>query len=99
MTGTRRKAQVYLPSGYSSEKRFPVLYLLHGVGGNEYEWTGYVKAQAIIDNLIATGRALPMIVVMPNGRAMVDDRPPPPIRSIRKTSKLLPLSSAICSAA
>ncbi|MGA2017111.1 MAG: alpha/beta hydrolase-fold protein [Opitutaceae bacterium] len=76
VTGTRRKAQVYLPSGYSSEKRYPVLYLLHGIGGNEYEWTNYVKAQAIIDNLIATGRAVPMIVVMPNGRAMVDDRPP-----------------------
>jgi len=49
---------------------------LHGVGGNEYEWTGYVKADAIIDNLIAAGRAVPMIVVFPNGRAMVDDRPP-----------------------
>jgi enterochelin esterase-like enzyme len=76
VTGTRRKAQVYLPSGYSSDKKYPVLYLLHGIGGNEYEWTSYVKAQAIIDNLIATGRAVPMIVVMPNGRAMVDDRPP-----------------------
>jgi len=76
VTGTRRKAQVYLPCGYSSGKRYPVLYLLHGIGGNEYEWTDYVKAQAIIDNLIATGRAVPMIVVLPNGRAMVDDRPP-----------------------
>ncbi len=76
VTGTRRKAQVYLPAGYSSGKRYPVLYLLHGIGGNEYEWTGYVKAQAIIDNLIATGCAVPMIVVLPNGRAMVDDRPP-----------------------
>jgi enterochelin esterase-like enzyme len=76
VTGTRRKAQVYLPPGYSSEKKYPVLYLLHGIGGNEYEWTGYVKAQAIIDNLMAAGRAVPMIVVMPNGRAMADDRPP-----------------------
>jgi enterochelin esterase-like enzyme len=76
VTGTRRKAQVYLPPGYSLEKRYPVLYLLHGIGGNEYEWTGYVKAQAIIDNLIAAGRVVPMIVVLPNGRAMVDDRPP-----------------------
>jgi enterochelin esterase-like enzyme len=76
VTGTRRKAQVYLPSGYSSQKRYPVLYLLHGIGGNEHEWTDYVKAQAIIDNLIAAGRAAPMIVVLPNGRAMVDDRPP-----------------------
>jgi enterochelin esterase-like enzyme len=76
VTGTRRKAQVYLPPGYSPDKRYPVLYLLHGIGGNEYEWTSYVKAHAIIDNLIATGRAAPMIVVFPNGRAMADDRPP-----------------------
>src|SRR5580698_1728374 len=76
VTGTRRRAQVYLPSGYSSGKGYPVLYLLHGIGGDEYEWTNYVKAEAIIDNLIATGRAVPMIVVMPNGRAMADDRIP-----------------------
>lgn len=76
VTGTRRNAQVYLPSGFSSEKNYPVLYLLHGIGGNEYEWSNYVKAHAIIDNLISTGRAVPMIVVLPNGRAMVDDRPP-----------------------
>jgi enterochelin esterase-like enzyme len=76
VTGTRRKAQVYLPPGHSPEKQYPVLYLLHGIGGNEHEWTGYVKAHAILDNLIAGGRAVPMIVVLPNGRAMVDDRPP-----------------------
>ncbi|HET7534994.1 MAG TPA: alpha/beta hydrolase-fold protein [Candidatus Didemnitutus sp.] len=76
VTHTRRKAQVYLPPGYSSETKYPVLYLLHGVGGNEYEWTGYVKAHAIIDNLVVAGKAVPMIVVWPNGRAMVDDRPP-----------------------
>jgi enterochelin esterase-like enzyme len=76
VTGTRRKSQVYLPPGYSSEKKYPVLYLLHGIGGNEYEWTGYVKAHAVIDNLIAAGQAVPMIVVLPNGRAMADDRPP-----------------------
>ena len=76
MTGTRRKAQVYLPPGYSSKERYPVLYLLHGIGGNEYEWTGYVKAYAIIDNLIASGKAEAMIVVFPNGRAMADDRIP-----------------------
>ena len=76
VTGTRRKAQVYLPPGYSSEKKYPVLYLLHGVGGNEYEWTGYVKAQVIVDNLIAAKHAVAMIVVLPNGRAMADDRVP-----------------------
>ena len=75
VTGTRRKAQVYLPPGYSSERKYPVLYLLHGIGGNEFEWTGYVKAHAVLDNLIASGKAEPMIVVFPNGRALPDDTP------------------------
>jgi enterochelin esterase-like enzyme len=78
VTGTRRKAVVYLPPRYSSNRKYPVLYLLHGIGGNEWEWSGYVHADAIIDNLIADGKAVPMIVVMPNGRALADDRPPAP---------------------
>jgi enterochelin esterase-like enzyme len=76
VTGTRRKANVYLPAGYSAQRRYPVLYLLHGIGGNQDEWRGYVHAQAVLDNLIASGKAVPMIVVMPNGRALADDRPP-----------------------
>lgn len=78
VTGTRRKAVIYLPPGYSSARKYPVLYLLHGIGGNEWEWNGYVHADAIIDNLIAGGMATAMIVVMPNGRALADDRPPAP---------------------
>ncbi|HLP03144.1 MAG TPA: alpha/beta hydrolase-fold protein [Opitutaceae bacterium] len=74
VTGTRRKANVYLPPGYSPERKYPVLYLLHGIGGDPFEWTGYVKADIILDNLIADGKAVPMIVVLPNGRAMADDR-------------------------
>jgi enterochelin esterase-like enzyme len=77
VTGTTRKARVYLPPGYSPERKYPVLYLLHGIAGNEYEWTGYVHADTILDNLLTDGKALPMIVVMPNGRALPDDRPPP----------------------
>ncbi|KQW49779.1 MULTISPECIES: esterase family protein [unclassified Roseateles] len=77
VTGTRRSASVYLPAGYSAEKRYPVLYLLHGIGGNEHEWRGYVRAPQVLDNLIADGKALPMIVVTPNGRALPDDRSPP----------------------
>jgi len=77
-TGARRKAVVYLPPGYSRERKYPVLYLLHGIGGNEREWNGYVHADAVIDNLIAGGKAVPMIVVMPNGRALADDRVPAP---------------------
>jgi len=76
VTGTRRKAQVYLPPGYSPDKKYPVLYLLHGIGGNEHEWTGYVKAHAILDNLIADGKARPMIIVMPNTGRLVSGTPP-----------------------
>jgi len=75
VTGMRRKALVYLPPGYSPDRRYPTLYLLHGIGGNEHEWTGYVKADAIVDGLIAAGKAVPMIVIMPNGRALPDDSP------------------------
>jgi enterochelin esterase-like enzyme len=76
VTGTRREANVYLPPGYSTDRKYPGLYLLHGIGGNQYEWPGYIKAPVILDNLIAEGKAVPMIVVMPNGRALPDDRPP-----------------------
>jgi enterochelin esterase-like enzyme len=74
--GTRRKMLIYLPPGYSTDHKYPVLYLLHGIGGDEYEWTGYCHADIILDNLLANGKAVPMIVVMPNGRAQKDDRPP-----------------------
>lgn len=78
ITGARRKAVVYLPPHYSSDRKYPVLYLLHGIGGNEWEWSGYVHADAIVDNLIIAGKATPMIVVTPNGRALADDRVPAP---------------------
>ena len=54
-----------------------MLYLLHGIGGNQDEWRGYVRAQDVLDNLTAAGKIVPMIVVMPNGRALADDRAPP----------------------
>ena len=69
VTGNTRPAVVYLPPGYSSARKYPVLYLLHGIGGNESHWTQFGKADAILDNLIADNKALPMIIVMPNGRA------------------------------
>ena len=73
--GARRKMKVYTPPGYSTTARYPVLYLLHGIGGDENEWTKGGEADAILDNLHADKKVVPMIVVMPNGRAAKDDRP------------------------
>lgn len=72
--GTRRKMLVYTPPGYSKEKKYPVLYLLHGIGGDETEWERFCKPGIILDNLIADGKSVPMIIVMPNGRAQKNDR-------------------------
>ena len=74
VTGGSRKANVYLPPGYTPERKYPVLYLLHGIGGDETEWLRFASPNVILDNLVADGKAEPMIVVMPNGRALVDDR-------------------------
>jgi enterochelin esterase-like enzyme len=70
--GLKRKAQVYTPPGYSKDQKYPVLYLLHGIGGDEYEWTRGGAANVILDNLYADKKAAPMIVVLPNGRASKD---------------------------
>ena len=72
--GTSRRALVYTPPGFSKKKKYPVLYLLHGIGGDEKEWLKGGSPQIILDNLYAQGKLQPMIVVMPNGRAMKDDR-------------------------
>ena len=69
VTNGMRPAMVYLPPGYSADRKYPVLYLLHGIGGNENHWTQFGAADQILDNLLAAKRAVPMIVVMPNGRA------------------------------
>lgn len=72
--GTQRRALIYTPPGFSPKKKYPVLYLLHGIGGDEKEWLNGGKPQTILDNLYAEGKIEPMIVVLPNGRAMKDDR-------------------------
>ena len=69
VTGNKRPAMVYTPPGYSAARKYPVLYLLHGIGGNENHWTQFGAADAILDNLLADNKAVPMIIVMPNGRA------------------------------
>ena len=73
--GNKRKALVYTPPGYSTGQKYPVLYLLHGIGGDENEWQRGGHPEIILDNLIAEKKAVPMIIVMPNGRAQPDDRP------------------------
>ena len=72
--GTKRKAMIYTPPGYSKNKKYPVLYLLHGIGGDEHEWLNGGHPEVILDNLYAQNKVVPMIVVLPNGRAMKDDR-------------------------
>jgi enterochelin esterase-like enzyme len=72
--GTTRKMQVYTPPGYSNHKKYPVLYLLHGIGGDETEWQRFATPNVLLDNLLADGKVTPMIVVMPNGRAQKNDR-------------------------
>lgn len=71
--GTMRRVTVYTPPGFSRHKKYPVLYLLHGIGGDEKEWFNGGTPQIILDNLYSEGKIQPMIVVMPNGRAMKDD--------------------------
>ena len=71
--GTTRKVTVYLPPKYDKSKKYPVLYLLHGIGGDHREWLQGVPG-IIMDNLYAEQKAEPMIIVMPNGRALPDDR-------------------------
>ena len=73
--GVVRKMLVYTPPGYSTDTKYPVLYLLHGIGGDETEWQRFAAPDVLLDNLIADGKAVPMIVVMPNGRAQKNDRP------------------------
>ncbi len=72
--GSTRKALVYTPPDFNKKMKYPVLYLLHGIGGDEKEWLKGGTPQIILDNLLAEGKIQPMIVVMPNGRAMKDDR-------------------------
>ncbi|HXR06294.1 MAG TPA: alpha/beta hydrolase-fold protein [Candidatus Acidoferrum sp.] len=68
--GVKRWMEVYTPPGYSKDQKYPVLLLLHGIGGNENrEWTRQGAANVVLDNLIAEKKIEPMIVVFPNGNA------------------------------
>ena len=74
--GINRRITIYTPPNYeSSNTKYPVLYLLHGAGGDEEAWLSLGRTAQIMDNLIAEGKAKPMIVVMPNGNASQDAAP------------------------
>jgi enterochelin esterase family protein len=74
--GTSRRITVYTPAGYETSKEtYPVLYLLHGMGGDEEAWIALGRTSQILDNLIAQGKAKPMIVVMTNGNVAQEAAP------------------------
>jgi len=73
--GVKRKMVIWTPPGYSKDVNYPVLYLLHGIGDNETGWRIKGSSDVILDNLYADKKLVPMIVVMPNGRASAE--PPP----------------------
>jgi enterochelin esterase-like enzyme len=68
-TGGKRKMVIYTPPGYSKDKKYPVLYLLHGAGDDETGWRKKGSADVVLDNLHADKKVVPMVVVMPNGFA------------------------------
>jgi len=71
-----RQITIYTPPGYEAGKdKYPVLYLLHGAGGDEEAWISLGRTAQIMDNLIAQGKAKPMVVVMPNGNVIQDAAP------------------------
>lgn len=74
--GKDRRITIYTPAGYESDnKRYPVLYLLHGMGGDEEAWATLGRTTQILDNLIAQGKAKPMIVAMSNGNVSQEAAP------------------------
>jgi enterochelin esterase family protein len=74
--GMTRRVTIYTPAGYeTSKEKYPVLYLLHGMGGDEEAWIALGRTSQIMDNLIAQGKAKPMIVVMTNGNIVQEAAP------------------------
>lgn len=86
-----RRITIYTPPGYESgDDAFPVLYLLHGMGGDEEAWIALGRTAQIMDNLIARGEAEPMIVVMPNGNVYQQAAPGESVRGFYQPSFRLP---------
>lgn len=90
--GLTRRMTVYTPAGYetSGTKRYPVLYLLHGIGGDENAWSELGRATQILDNLIAEGKAEPMIVVMTNGNISQEAAPGETSEGLKTPTMMLP---------
>ena len=86
-----RRLTIYTPAGYEqSKEEYPVLYLLHGMGGDENAWSELGRATQIMDNLIASGKAKPMIVVMPNGNISQEAAPGETSEGLKIPSMQLP---------
>lgn len=86
-----RRLTIYTPPGYENDnKKYPVLYLLHGAGGDEEAWIALGRTSQIMDNLIAQGKAKPMIVVMPNGNISQDAAPGEGSRGFYKPQFMIP---------
>ena len=89
--GLKRRCTVYTPAGYeTSGKKYPVLYLLHGIGGDENAWSELGRAAQILDNLIAQGKAEPMLVVMTNGNISQEASPGETSEGFRVPTMMLP---------
>jgi enterochelin esterase family protein len=86
-----RRITIYTPAGYETGKeKYPVLYLLHGMGGDEEAWMALGRTSQILDNLIAQGKAKPMIVVMTNGNVAQEAAPGESSLGFYKPSFMLP---------
>lgn len=86
-----RRVTIYTPPGYeSSGENYPVLYLLHGMGGDEEAWIALGRTSQILDNLIAQGKARPMIVVMTNGNVAQEAAPGESSRGLVKPTMQMP---------
>ena len=79
IVGAKRRLKVYTPPGYQKSERLPVLYLLHGIGGNEDEWLRGGSADRVLDELYAQKKlTVRMLVVLPNGRSSAEPQPANP---------------------
>ncbi|HEY3371055.1 MAG TPA: alpha/beta hydrolase-fold protein [Prolixibacteraceae bacterium] len=91
--GMTRRITIYTPAGYENSKiKYPVLYLLHGMGGDEEAWMALGRTSQILDNLIAQGKASPMIVVMTNGNVVQEAAPGESALGLYKPTMMLPNS-------